>query len=201
MCGSIFDVSRSSLKSRNLELETGNGKLETMKAFCTGVGMMGGFLKAFSGRLSGWMEVVSGIALIGVMLLVGSDIVGRIFGHPVPGAYEMVSLAGGLIVGLALPATSRAKGHVSAELLTGRLSKRSWLFLAVMTRLIGIVIFLLAGYGMIMMGFRLKASGEVTAVLALPFYYVAYAIGGAFLIQTLVLFSEIFETVNPEPER
>jgi len=145
------------------------------------------------------MEIVAGIALIGVMLLIGTDIVGRIFGCPVPGTYEIVSLAGGLIIGLALPATSRAKGHVSTDLLTGKLSEKARAFLAVMTRLVGIVIFLLAGYGMVMMGVRLKVSGEVTAVLALPFYYVAYAIGGAFLIQTLILFTEIFDTTNPKP--
>jgi len=156
-------------------------------------------LGIFSDRLSAWMEFVAGIALVGVMLLIGSDIVGRIFGCPVPGTYEIVSLAGGLILGLALPATSRAKGHVSADILQAKLSEKPKLFLAVMTRLIGIVIFLLAGYGMVMMGFRLRVSGEVTAVLALPFYYVAYAVGGAFLMQTLVLFSEIFEAINPKP--
>ena len=156
-------------------------------------------LRAFSGRMSAWMEIVAGIAIIGVMVLIGADIVGRIFGCPVPGTYEIVSLAGGLIIGLALPATSRTKGHVSADLLTGKLSEKAKLFLTAMTRLIGIVIFVLAGYGMVMMGVRLKVSGEVTAVLALPFYYVAYAIGGAFLMQTLVLFSEMLETINPKP--
>ena len=50
------------------------------------------------------MEAVAGIALIAVMLLIGCDIVGRIFGYPVPGAYELVSLAGGLIIGLAVRA-------------------------------------------------------------------------------------------------
>jgi TRAP-type C4-dicarboxylate transport system permease small subunit len=147
------------------------------------------------------MEIVAGIALIGAMLLIGADIVGRIFGRPVPGTYEIVSLAGGLIIGLALPATSRAKGHVSADVLIGKLSERSKLILTVVTRLICIVVFLIAGYGMIMMGARLKASGEITAVLALPFYYAAYAIGGAFWIQTLILFSEIIETINITPNR
>ena len=75
------------------------------------------------------MEIVAGIALIGVMLLIGSDIVGRIFGYPVPGTYEIVSLAGGLIVGLALPATSRTKGHVSTDFLLEKLSERSRLLL------------------------------------------------------------------------
>ena len=151
------------------------------------------FLKSISGRLSTWMEAVAGAGLIGVMLLTGADIIGRLFGYPVPGTYEIVSLAGGLIIGLALPATSRAKGHVFADFLLGRLSRKPKLLLIVITRLIGILVFLLAGYGMVKMGVRLKASGEVTAVLALPFYYVTYAIGGAFLMQCLILVSEILE--------
>ena len=158
-------------------------------------------MSILSGRLSSWMEIVAGIALIGVMLLIGCDIVGRLFGFPVPGAYEMVSVAGGLIIGMALPATSLAKGHVSTDLLQGRISESTRRTLAVATRLIGILIFLLAGYGMIRMGIRLKCSGEVTAVLALPFYYAAYAIGGAFLVQALVLCSQIYDGVNPKPAR
>ena len=43
---------------------------------------MRNLLRGFSDRLSAWMEIVAGIALIGVMLLIGADIVGRIFGYP-----------------------------------------------------------------------------------------------------------------------
>jgi len=155
-------------------------------------------LSVVSGRMSTWMEIGAGITLILVMLLMASDIVGRIFGYPVPGAYELASLAGGLIIGLAMPATSRAKGHVSTDLLLAKLSEKHQRVLVVLTRLVGIAVLLLAGYGMIMMGVRLKTAGEVTAMLGLPFYYVAYAIGGAFFIQTLVLFSEIWETITPK---
>jgi TRAP-type C4-dicarboxylate transport system permease small subunit len=159
------------------------------------------WIHSVAGRMSRWMEIIAGTVLIAVMLLIGADIIGRFFGFPVPGAYEIVSIAGGLILGLALPATSRAKEHVSADLLMGRLSEKPKYFFAVMTRLMGIAIFLLSACGMIMMGVRLKEAGEVTAVLAFPFYYVAYALGGAFFIQVLVLLSEIFETAVPKTER
>jgi TRAP-type C4-dicarboxylate transport system permease small subunit len=152
---------------------------------------MKNILSAFSGRLSAWMEIVAGIALIGIMLVIGADIVGRIFGWPVPGAYEIVSLAGGLIIGLTLPATTRANAHVSTDLLLEKLSETPKRILAVITRCIGIAIFLPAGYGMVLMGIRLRHSGEVTAVLALPFYYAAYAVSGAFFIQALVQLSQI----------
>jgi TRAP-type C4-dicarboxylate transport system permease small subunit len=156
-------------------------------------------LAKVSDRLSAWMEILAGAALLGVMLLIGFDIIGRLFGFPVPGAYELVSLAGGLIIGLALPATSGAKGHVTTDFLLAKLSEKPRLILNVVTRLIGMAVFLLAGYGMLMMGVRLKVSGEVTAVLALPFYYVAYAVGGAFWVQILILFNEILEALKLGP--
>jgi TRAP-type C4-dicarboxylate transport system permease small subunit len=164
-------------------------------------GKMRRILDSVAGGMSRWMEVFAGIVLISVMLLIGADIVGRIFGFPVPGTYEIVSLAGGLILGLSLPATSRAKEHVSADFLTGRISDKPRRILMIGTRFMSIAIFLLAGYGMIMMGVRLKEAGEVTAVLAFHFYYIAYALGGAFLIQPLILFSEIFATGAPKTER
>ena len=159
-------------------------------------------LGAFSFRVSSWMEILAGTALVGVMLLIGADIVGRMFGWPVPGAYEIVSLAGGLVVWLALPVTSWSKGHVSTDALTSRLAAPSRRFLTVGTRLMGIAVFVLAGTGMVRMGMRLKEAGEVTAVLAFPFYPVAWAIGGAFFVQTLVLLSEIADALSPggDPE-
>jgi TRAP-type C4-dicarboxylate transport system permease small subunit len=158
--------------------------------------MMEELLKTISGGMCKWMEIAAGIVLIAVMLLIGSDIIGRIFGCPIPGTYEIVSLAGGLILGLALPATSRAREHVSTDLLLGKLTERLNYFFWMVTRLIGIGIFILAGYGTVLMGVRLGAAGEVTAVLALPFHYIAYAIGGAFSIQALVLFSQMFEPMH-----
>jgi TRAP-type C4-dicarboxylate transport system permease small subunit len=163
--------------------------------------MFGKSLTAGTDRVSAWMEIIAGTALIVVMALIGADIVGRFFGFPVPGTYEIVTLAGGLIIGMALPATSRSKGHVSADLLSAKFPEKSRRILNLATRLIGIATFLVAGCGMLWMGFRLKASGEVTAVLSLPFYYVVYAVGVAFLIQPWILLCEIIEAANPEPER
>ncbi len=161
---------------------------------------MGRLLSSLSYRLSGTMEICAGAALIAIMLLTGADIVGRVLGSPIPGTYEIVSFAGGLVIGLALPGTTRAKGHVFTDILLARLSGRAKYVLAVMTRFIGISIFSLAGYGMIMMGIRLQASGEVTAVLSLPFYYVAYALGGAFFVQVLILIYEAAEVKRSRHE-
>jgi TRAP-type C4-dicarboxylate transport system permease small subunit len=140
---------------------------------------------------SKWLEVIAGTALLLVMLLTGCDIVGRAFGMPIFGTFELVSFAGGLVIGLAVPATSRVKGHVIVDLLLEKVSARTGFVLKVITRLMGIAVFLLMSYALIRMGNNIRASGEVTSVLRLPFYPVAYAMGGAFFVECLVLVADL----------
>jgi TRAP-type C4-dicarboxylate transport system permease small subunit len=138
-----------------------------------------------------WLELVSGAALVFVTLLSGSDITGRLFGKPVPGAYEIISFAGGLVLGLAIPASVLRKVHVVVDLLVNVAPEGVKSFLHIFTRLLGIMLFVLMGYASLKMAGRLHANAEVTAVLELPFYPVAYAMGGAFFVTALLLIVEL----------
>lgn len=146
-----------------------------------------------SNRLSTFLEVVAGIALITLMILTGCDIVGRAFGRPIPGTYEIVSFAGGIVIGLAMPVTSRVRGHVMMDIVTSHLSARALTVLHTVTRLMVIALFLLLSYAIVKMGMNLRASGEVTPVLSLPFYFIAYAFAGACLVNCLILISDIMK--------
>lgn len=145
------------------------------------------FLASFAKTLSSGTEVIAGAALLGVMVLVACDIVGRLFGHPVPGTYEVVSFAGGLVVGLAMPVTSQARTHVIMDIVVANVSRPTRQVLHVGTRLAAIALFLLMGYAMVRMGLRLRDSGEVTPILSLPFYLVTFAIAGACFIESIIL--------------
>jgi len=144
-------------------------------------------LEWLANKSSSWLEMIAGIALISVMLLTGCDIVGRAFRMPILGTFELISFAGGLVIGLAVPVTSRMKQHVIVDILLERVSKQTRLILVVITRLMGVALFLILGYSLIKMGSHISASGEVTSVLNLPFYPVAYAMGGAFFVEALIL--------------
>lgn len=148
-------------------------------------------LTEITNRISTWLEVVAGVAIVLVMVLTGCDIIGRAFGRPIPGTYEIVSFAGGLVIGLALPVTSRVRGHVMVDLITARVSSRTAGVLHAITRLMGIALFLLLGYAIARMGVQLKEAGEVTPVLSLPFHLVAYLIAGACFVESLILVGEI----------
>jgi TRAP-type C4-dicarboxylate transport system permease small subunit len=141
-------------------------------------------------RLSGWLEIVAGAALVIVMLLSGADVVGRALGHPIPGTYEIISFAGGLVLGFAIPASVIGKVHIIVDTVIAKLASGTKVVLAFITRVLGAGLFCASGYALIVMGTKLRATGELTPVLQLPFYPIAYAMGFAFLVTTVILLLE-----------
>ena len=136
-------------------------------------------------------EFIAGAALLFTMLLTGADIVGRLLGRPIPGTYEVVSFTGGIIAGLALPATARENGHVYVDLVTASLPQRIARRLNLATRLAGIATLLMIAWGIVGVGDDLRASGEVSSVLALPFYPVAYGMACALVLSCLSMLAAL----------
>jgi TRAP-type C4-dicarboxylate transport system permease small subunit len=148
-------------------------------------------------KFSMWLQIIAGLALTLVMFLTGCDIVGRAFRHPIPGAFEIISAVGGLVVGLAVPVTSLTKEHVIVDLVINTFGPGVRLVLRILTRVIAVGLFALITFSLVKAGFELRASGEVTPVLNLPFYPVIFAMAVAFLVEILVL---IADAGTPEGE-
>lgn len=121
------------------------------------------------------------------MVLTGLDITGRAFGHPIPGAFELVCICGAVLITFSLPATSLAHKHVVIDLF------KTGFILHVLTRLLGIGILALIGYSLAKMAIRLQGSGETTAVLTLPTYPLVWAMSVAFFATCLILIIDIFK--------
>jgi hypothetical protein len=75
----------------------------------------------------------------------------------------------------------------------GKLSPSPKFVLHFISRLMGAGFLCATGYALVKMAGRFKTTGDLTAVLQLPFYPVAYAMGGAFVLTGLIL---IFESVH-----
>jgi TRAP-type C4-dicarboxylate transport system permease small subunit len=147
-------------------------------------------------RLGKWMNVVGGTVLALMMFLTVSDVVLRIFGKPILGTYELISLAGAVVVGFAIPKTSHDDAHVFVDILIVKLSAKVRRIFQVMTKFFGIVLFVLLGINIILKGNELHGAGEVSLTLHMPLYPVAYALGFCCLIECLVLFSQIVATIQ-----
>jgi len=148
------------------------------------------FLKSVY-KLSITTQVIAGLALAFMLIVTLSEVILRSFGKPILGSYEIISFTGGIIIGLAIPYTSWKRGHVYVDFLINKFSKKRRRVIMIITRCLGILLFLLIGWNLISMGSDLYMNKEVSMTLRLPFYPIAYGIGISCLIQCILLFSDI----------
>lgn len=143
--------------------------------------------------LSRFMYSIAGVALTAMMLLTVADVILRFLGRPIVGTYEVVGLLGAVVIGFAIPQTSRLKGHVLMDFLTDRLPHRAQAVLQVATRILACALFVIIGWNIWLLGDGYRQTGEVTLTIQLPLYPVAYGIAVCCFIQCLVLIMEILE--------
>jgi TRAP-type C4-dicarboxylate transport system permease small subunit len=96
-----------------------------------------------------------------------------------------------VIVGFSLPITTLEKGHVYVDFFLHKLSHPLQRVLQLVTNLMGIALFLGAGYNLLKMASDLHRAGEVSSTLQLPYYAIAYGIGFSCLTVCLVLAGEL----------
>jgi TRAP-type C4-dicarboxylate transport system permease small subunit len=144
------------------------------------------------------MYVVAGIALAGSMFLTVADVILRTLKRPIVGTYELVGLLGALVVGFAIPQTSRLQGHVLMDFVTSKLSTGVQRILQVITRILAMGLFTILGWNMVNLGNDFRRVGEVTPTLQMPIYPVAYGIALCCLVECLVLFIDMIEKRDTE---
>jgi TRAP-type C4-dicarboxylate transport system permease small subunit len=137
------------------------------------------------------MCAVAVAALVAMMVLTLADVVLRGFGRPIPGTYELVGILGAVIIGFSIPYTSMSRGHVIMDFLTESLSGpvRTWLH--VLTRVLAIAFFIIAGWNLCMLGHGYSKAGEVTLTLKLPLSPVFYVVAFCCFVECLMLVAEL----------
>jgi TRAP-type C4-dicarboxylate transport system permease small subunit len=151
-------------------------------------------------KLSKWMQAVSCVALTCLMLLTTIDVIGRTFGHPVIGTFELVGLGGAVVLGFAIPVTSWFRGHIFVDTFYRKFSRPVQNGFDVATRLVSVVLFVLIGWNLFKLGYELHTAGEVTLTRHLPFYPVAYGLAVCCFVQCVVLLCDILKIARGQYE-
>jgi len=151
-------------------------------------------------KLSRWMNVISGAALIFMILLTVADVILRSFRTPVVGTFELVAFSGAVVIGFSLPFTSWLRGHIYVDFLILELPLRARRIANIFTRCLGIGLFLVIASNLIILGMELYNSGEVSPTLHVPFYLVVYGIGICCFVQCLVLVCDIVKIIGGQYE-
>jgi TRAP-type C4-dicarboxylate transport system permease small subunit len=157
------------------------------------------FLSAVKGT-SSVLSAIAGAALAFLMLLTVADVVLRLFGHPIVGTYELVAVSGAVAIGLALPITSWVRGHIYVDSFAERLPRVPRVVLTVATRLLVLGLFFLIGWNLLKYAASLRAAGEVTPTLHVPFYPVVVAIGVSCFVECIVMIADIVKVLRGADE-
>ncbi len=153
-------------------------------------GNMKAFVKSFR-KLSSWMNTLGGIVLFLMMMLTVVDVFLRVFGKPLVGTYELVAIAGAIVVGFAIPQTSLDKGHINVDFMMENRSVLTRQIFSVFTKLMGITLFGLLSWNLFLKANHLYKAGDVSLTLQIPYYPAAYGLAFAALIECFVLIIDI----------
>ena len=140
--------------------------------------------------LSGILKKAGGVCLIGMMLLTCVDVMGSFFGHPLLGSEELTGMMAFLLLAFALPSTELEKGHVGVDLLHMRLSPRIRNVNDCGVALLSSVLFCLVAWQCWVYASEMGESGQVSATLQFPTFYLIYGVSFACAILALVIFIE-----------
>ena len=141
--------------------------------------------------ISKLLNFIAGVALTFMMLLTVADVFSRAGGRPMIGAYEIVALTMGIVIGFGIPQASLERGHVYMEFLLAKFSKTGKNVMNTFTRVLCLILFAFIGYNLFHVAAGFQASGEVSPTIQLPFYPLAYGIAVCCLLECCVFIFDI----------
>ena len=147
-------------------------------------------------RFSTILNWLAGFCLIGMTALTCADVVLRLFRHPILGTYEIVGFLGTAVASLAVAYTTVARGHVAVSILVIRLSHRFQVIIHQITHLFSIVLFGFLTVECIRFGNDLRASGETSLTLTLPFFPLLYGMSFSFFIVCIILWLDFWNVLT-----
>jgi TRAP-type C4-dicarboxylate transport system permease small subunit len=144
------------------------------------------------------LHFIAGMALVFIVVLTTSDVVLRAFKRPILGTYEIVTFTGAVVILFALPLSSWIRSHIYVDFFILKFSRRVQNVFHVVTRCMGISLFLLFGWNVLKYAADLQRTAEVSVTLKLPFYPIIYAMGICCFVQCLVLLCDLVKIAGGE---
>jgi TRAP-type C4-dicarboxylate transport system permease small subunit len=137
------------------------------------------------------VHTLAGTALVAMFFITLTEVTMRALWLSIPGTFELISLVGGVVAGLAIPRTSQMKGHVNVDFVFNRFSPRGRKIMNGVTRFLVMIFFIFIAWSLFSMGIDYWAAKEVSPSMGLPMYPVFFFLGGAVAIQVIQFLLEI----------
>lgn len=131
-----------------------------------------------------WISCAAVACIVSITVF---DVIMRRAGHPVDFAVEIVILLAGVVIACAFPATSLSRNHVIMEFIEGKLSGPSSKVVNLLTRSIGMALFVTIGFGSFKLGNEFRNAGQCSPILQIPEFPLPFILGIACFVECLVL--------------
>ena len=123
--------------------------------------------------ITGW-ALLGGVLLLAVVLMNTYSIIGNQFNLPFPGDFEMTEIGIAIAAFSFLPYCQLTDANVTADIFTARASRRWIAIFTLAGAVVSLLFSLLPMWGLYAGMLDKKQYGEITAILAFP-YWLAYA--------------------------
>jgi TRAP-type C4-dicarboxylate transport system permease small subunit len=147
-------------------------------------------------RFSRMLDVLSGIALVLMMVLVFVNVALRAVWIPILGTYEYTGFLAALTIALALAHCAAKKGHVAITLFADMMPKRIQAILDTIVAIFGIVLYSILAWQCVKYAMVLYQSGELSITTLTPFYPLVLVVAFGFAMLALVLLNDLFKSLR-----
>jgi TRAP-type C4-dicarboxylate transport system permease small subunit len=131
-----------------------------------------------------------------MIMLTFFDVILRNFGHPITGSMEFIQYGGAIVFGFSIPYGTLLGAQVIVDIITEKLSPGKKRMINIITRCVGILIFLFVAYNCFAYGIDVRKTGERTASFKIPYYPFAFALSFSFLLQSFTILCDLIKTVK-----
>jgi TRAP-type C4-dicarboxylate transport system permease small subunit len=145
------------------------------------------------------LYIVAGVVLVTLVLVTLVDVILRNFGYPITGSMEIIQYGGAIVFGFSVPFATYLKAQVQVDLVTEKLKPGPQRIVSIVTRILGILLFLFIAYNFFLYGADVKRTGEVSSSFKIPYYPIVYALAFSFLLQSLTILYDLVEVVRGVP--
>ncbi len=148
-------------------------------------------------RVSRLVNWIGAVVLAAMMFLIAADVILRyVFNSPIPGALEVSEFLLIMVLFFGVAYTAVKKGHVPVDLVTSRLPPRAAAILSSGVSFMGILLFALLAWRVVIYAFVIKQTAAVSFILRVPIYPFILIIAFGSALLCVVLFSDLMDSMS-----
>ena len=148
-------------------------------------------------QISNFFNALALVALTAMLAVVSLDIAGsKLFSTPLPGAMDIVSLLGVLVIGFSVPQSYRMGRHIKVDFITMLMPASVRKYLQCLTHVLCFVFFGFIVWRMFIYAHYVWEYGEKSMTIKIPLYPFVYALTVAVIPMLILLPLQLIRTLK-----